>query len=562
MNERSTSIKRRGVPTRVVFLGGVGEIGRNMTVFEHEDEIVVLDAGFAFPTEEMLGVDLVLPDFTYLRERAENVVAILLTHGHEDHVGSLPYLLREVEAPIYGTRLTLGLLRGKLAEHRLDDVSLNEISAGEDVRFGKHFKAHFIAVAHSIPDGVATVLDTPGGRILHTGDFRIDPTPVDDRPTDLPAFRRAGASGIDLLLSDSTNVEASSSRISERDAGEGIAKAVAEAQGRVIVACFASHIHRIQQAVWAAEKAGRFVVFLGRSMLSNVEVARELGYLEVDESRLAMIEDLESYPPSKLVVISTGSQGEPLAALSLMATRQHKGVELTQEDTVIISATPIPGNEAAVRRVIDGLYRIGVDLVHPPNATVHVSGHAASEDLRHVIELVKPRWFIPVHGEYRHLAQHARIAIKAGIPAERTLVVCDGDVVELSGGNLEVAEKVSAGLTYVDGGGVGDITEGALRDRRLLSEDGIIVAVVAVNSQSGELIAGPHLISKGFMDEQDTSGFFQLAEEEIRRSLGELSEDEWGELSVVRQKVRRSLGSLTWEQTKRRPMILPVVMEV
>lgn len=548
--------------TRIVFLGGVGEIGRNMTVFEHDGRLLILDAGLMFPTEQMLGVDLVLPDFTYVTDNADRIEALLLTHGHEDHIGSVPYLLRELTVRVFGTRLTLGVLRTKLQEHKLlEHAQLEEITAPGELKLGP-FDLKFLPVCHSIPDGVATFIKTSAGSILHSGDFRIDPTPVDGRVTDLEGFAALGRSGIDLMLSDSTNAERPGHMPSERTAGEAVSRVIREAKGRVIVACFASNIHRVQQVIWAARDASRFVAFLGRSMHQYTEVARELGYLEVDESRIILIEDIDDHESDKVVVITTGSQGEPLSALSLMAARDHKWIELVPEDTVVLSATPIPGNESAVRRVIDGLYRIGCKVIQPPTDPVHVSGHGASEDLRHVLELTKPKWFIPVHGEYRQLVNHARIAQEVGVPASNTLVVEDGDVVELGDGAVKVVDRVHAGFIFVDGLGIGDVRDAVLRDRRLLADDGIIVAVVTVDAQTGDLLAGPDLISRGFVHEDEAGDFFESARAEIRESLAGLAEDEIAEWAVVRRHVRRALGKFVWEQTRRRPIILPVVMEV
>lgn len=559
---RETKARSGSKTTRIVFLGGAGEIGRNMTVFEHEGKILILDVGLMFPTEEMLGVDLVLPDFEYVRERASAICGIVLTHGHEDHIGGVPYLLRDVNPPIYGSRLTLGLLRNKLEEHRLLEAArLTEIQAPGRLSLGP-FRLRFLNVCHSIPGGVATVIRTPAGTVLHTGDFRIDPTPIDGVLTDLAAFEEVGGAGVDLMLSDSTNAEMPGRTPSERAAGEAIADVVRRAEGRVIVACFASNIHRMQQVADAAADAGRLVAFLGRSMRANVRVASELGYLRVPESMVVPIEETDQYPPEKIVVISTGSQGEPLSALALMAARDHKWIDLTPGDTVVLSATPIPGNESAVRRVIDGLFRIGVEVVRPPLAPVHVSGHAASEDLKLMLSLVRPRWFIPVHGEYRHLVTHTRLAAETGVPPERTVVVQDGDVVELSRGEVRSAGRVHAGYIFVDGLGIGDVHEAVLRDRRLLADDGIIVAVVTIDSASGELLAGPDLISRGFVHEDRSAEFLEAARAEIRESLASLAQDEISDWTIVRRRVRSSLGKFVWDQTRRRPIILPVVMEV
>ncbi|MGH2769164.1 MAG: ribonuclease J [Actinomycetota bacterium] len=551
-----------GGPTRVIFLGGVGEIGRNMTVIEHGDRLLIVDVGLMFPTEEMLGVDLVIPDFQYVRERADKVLGILLTHGHEDHIGGLPYLLREISPPIFGSRLTLGLLRPKLEEHGMGKgVRMQEVKVPGQLSLAP-FQLRFLQVAHSIPGGMGILVTTPAGTILHTGDFRLDQTPVDARPTDLQGFAAVGEEGVDLMLADSTNALVPGQLPSERSVGEAIKQVIRRARGRVIVTCFASHIHRVQQVLEAAEDSGRLVAFVGRSMLTNVRVARQLGYLRVPETLLVPIEEIGSYPASKIVVVSTGSQGEPLSALALMAAREHRFLDLESEDTVVFSATPIPGNESAVRRVIDRLARIGLEVVAAPAAPVHVSGHAAAGELTFMLELVRPRCFIPIHGEYRQLAAHARLAREAGVTPDRAVVVEDGDVVEMEGGRITKVDQVQAGYVFVDGLGIGDVGDVVIRDRRLLSEDGILVCVVTLDSQSGKMLAGPDLISRGFVYEEQAGGFYERARTEVRESLASLARQEATDWAVVRRHVRKALGRFVWSEVRRRPIILPVVMEV
>ncbi|MGQ0678734.1 MAG: ribonuclease J [Actinomycetota bacterium] len=556
--------KARGRPTKIVFLGGVGEIGRNMTLFEHEGKILVVDVGLMFPTEEMLGVDLVLPDFQYLRERADQVVGVLLTHAHEDHIGGLAYLLKDMDLPpIYGARLTLGILRPKLDEHGvLERAQLVEVAAPGTLQLGP-FSLRFFNMVHSIPDCLGTLITTPAGTILYTSDYKLDPDPIGGRPTDFEGIREAAAAGIDLLIGDSTNVDRPGHTPSEKTVGGPIRDAIRNSPGRVIIACFASNLHRIQQIASIAAEEGRLISFLGRSMLNNVSVAQELGYIKVPDGLVIPINQIDQHPPEKILIISTGSQGEPFSALSLMAAREHKFIALTKGDTVILSATPIPGNESAVRRVINGLYKIGARVIAPPGAPVHVSGHAAAEDLKFMIDLVKPGFLVPVHGEYRHLAQHCWLAHEVGIPEERTILMEDGDVLLMEDGHVRKSgERVDSGYVFVDGLGIGDVGDVVLRDRRLLADDGVIVCVVTIDAANGELLAGPDLISRGFVFEDQAVEFLEEARAEIRQSLASLAEDEITDYTAVRRKVRKSLGRFVWRRTGRRPIILPVVMEV
>ncbi|MGH2718878.1 MAG: RNase J family beta-CASP ribonuclease [Actinomycetota bacterium] len=548
--------------TRIVFLGGVGEIGRNMTLFEHDGQTLIIDTGLMFPTEEMLGVDLVLPDFGYVREHASSVIGMVLTHAHEDHIGGIPFLLRDVNPPIYGTKLTLGILKGKLDEHRLtDSARLNEIKPGGRLTLGP-FKLRFLQVAHSIPGCVAIAVTTSAGTMLFTGDWKLDPTPVDGRPTDVAAFAQLGGEGVDLLLSDSTNALVPGHLPSERSAGEAVRDVVRGASGRVVIACFASNIHRIQQILHAADETGRVVAFIGRSMVRNVQIASELGYLDVPPGVLVSVDEASRSPSERVIIVCTGSQGEPLSALSLMAVKEHRFIELTEADTVVFSATPIPGNESAVRRVVDGLSRIGVEVIAPPAYAVHVSGHAAAGELRTMLSLVRPKWFIPVHGEYRMLKAHARIAMETGVPAERTMLVEDGDVVEISKGRVQKAGSVPGGYIFVDGIGIGDVEDVVLRDRRLLSEDGILVCVLSVDRQTGEMLADPDLISRGFVYEGQAGHFYEEARAALAESLQGVAREELADWAELRRLVRRSLGKFVWSRTGRRPIILPVVVEV
>lgn len=550
--------------TRVVFLGGLGEIGRNMTLIEHGGKILVIDVGLMFPSEEMLGVDLVLPDFTYLKERADQVVGVLLTHGHEDHIGGLAYLLKEMDVPaIYGAKLTLGILRPKLEEHRvLSKANLIEVAAPGTLTLGP-FDLRFFNMVHSIPDCLGTHVTTPAGTLFYTSDFKLDAYPIGGRATDLDGIGEVAAAGIDLFIGDSTCADKPGHTPSERTVGEPLHDVIRAAKGRVIVACFASNIHRVQQVVTAAEMEGRVVAFLGRSMINNMRVAQELGYVQIAGSTVVSIDQINSYPPEKVVIISTGSQGEPLSALSLMSARQHRWIKLTRGDTVVLSATPIPGNESAVRRIIDGLFRIGAEVIAPPSVKVHVSGHASAEDLKLMLELIGPNWFVPVHGEYHHLALHSRLAHQVGIPEDHVILMLDGNVLEMSDGVVRRSdEHVEAGFVFVDGLGIGDVGEEVFRDRRTLADEGVVVCVVTIDAFNGELLAGPDLISRGFLFENQASEFFEEAQVAVRKALESLAEDEISDQTAVRRAVRQTLGKFLSKKTGRRPIVLPVIMEV
>jgi ribonuclease J len=550
----------RPTDPRLVFLGGLGEVGRNMAALEMDDRILVIDAGLSFPEVEMPGIDLVLPDFQYLRDRRERVQAVVLTHGHEDHVGSLPYLLREFTVPVYGTKLTLALLEGKLEEHGVRDrTELHEVVPGQEVRSGP-FAFRFHRVSHSIPDGCAVAIDLPAGVLLHSGDFKLDPTPIDSRPTDLQGIAEEARKGVHLFLSDSTNAEDPGNTGSERLVGPVLRDIIRDARRLVVVACFASHIHRIQQVVNAARVARRKVAFLGRSMHQSVAASRALGYLDAPEEEIVLIEDVEHMDPTEVVVCCTGSQGEPLSALALMAAREHKWIRLEPNDTVILSSSIIPGNETAIHRTIDGLYRTGADVYHVPIAPVHVSGHAAAEELKFMLNLVRPRWFIPVHGERRHLAHHAKLARDVGIPEDRILICEDGDTVDI-GPALRRGERVTAGMTFVDGIGIGDVGEVVLRDRRKLAGDGIVVVVVTVDAHSGDVLAGPDIIGRGVMEEP-SEAVLEEARYRILVTLKESAVQGVTDPTVLRDHIRTTLRRFFMETTKRKPVIVPVVMEV
>ena len=550
-------------PVRITFLGGLGEIGRNCAAIEVAGRIMLIDCGIMFPNVEMPGVDLVLPDFSWLRENAGRLEGCVLTHGHEDHGGGLAFLLRELSFPIYGSPLSLALARGRIEEAGvLDRAELVPVGDGERRRIGP-FDVEFLPVAHSVPHGFATVFRTPQGVVLHSGDFKLDPTPVDGRRTDLARMGAiATQEGVRLLLSDSTNAEEPGHTASESSVGHVLRDLFAEHQGRrLVVACFASHIHRVQQVADAAVASGRTVVTLGRSMARNVALARSLGHLHVPDQALADIERIGDLEPGRTCVISTGSQGEPMSALSLLAAGEHKLLQVGPGDVVVLSAHAIPGNETAVGKVIDGLYRRGAEVVHAGLADVHVSGHAMQGELETLLTVTRPEYFIPVHGEYRHLTHHARLAMTMGVAEENVLLAEDGDVVELTEGGLDFAGEVPAGYLYVDGI-VGDVGHGVLRDRRALAEEGVVIVVVIVEARSGQVLAGPEIITRGWVFEKEAAG---LIDEARRAVLASLSEGMGGgatDHDSVRRHVRSALGRFVQGRTRRRPMIVPLVMEV
>ncbi|MDQ3569766.1 MAG: ribonuclease J [Actinomycetota bacterium] len=550
-------------PVRITFLGGLGEIGRNCAALEAGGRILLIDCGIMFPDLEMPGVDLVLPDFTWLRDNAERVEGCVLTHGHEDHGGGLAFLLRELSLPVYGSALSLGLARSRIEEAgMLDRTELVPVADGERRRIGP-FDVEFLPVTHSVPHGFATVYRTPQGVVLHTGDFKLDPTPVDGRLTDLARIGAiAQQEGIRLLLSDSTNAEEVGHTASESSVGGVMRGLFAQHEGRrFIVACFASHIHRVQQVADAAVASGRTVVTLGRSMLKNVALARSLGLLDIPEESLVDIGDITKLEPGKTCVISTGSQGEPMSALSLLAAGDHKLLSLEAGDVVVLSAHAIPGNETAVGKVIDDLYRRGAEVVHAGLADVHVSGHAMQGELQTLLSVARPDYFIPVHGEYRHLTHHARLAMEMGVAEANVLLAEDGDVVELSGRGVDFVGEVPAGYLYVDGT-VGDVGRGVLRDRRALSEEGVVIVSVIVDARSGEVLAGPDIVTRGWVYEQEAAGLLDEARQAVGQSLAEGAAKGGTDHESVKRHMRSSLGRFVQKRTRRRPMIVPVVMEV
>jgi len=547
---------------RVVFLGGLGEIGRNCAVIEVDGRLAVLDCGVMFPDAEMPGVDLVLPDFTYLRENAERIDAIFLTHGHEDHVGGLGYLLAELSAPIYGSALTLGLARGRVEEAGLlAKADFVEVHDGERRRVGA-FDVEFIPVTHSVPNGFATAFHTPAGVILHSGDFKLDLTPVDDRRTDLARIGAiASEEGIRLLLADSTNVEEQGFTQSERTVGESLRVIFSEHPNRrIIVACFASHIHRIQQLCDAATANGRKVSLLGRSMIRNVALARSLGLLHVDGSVFVDVESVDDLPPSEVCVISTGSQGEPMSALALLASGENRRLSAQDGDVVVLSSHAIPGNEWAVSRVMDGLARRGATVVHSGIAYVHTSGHAKRGELQMLLSIARPDCFVPVHGEYRHLLAHARLAIEMGVSPDRVLLCEDGDAIRVDAEGIDFDGEVPAGYLFVDGI-VGDVGHGVLRDRRLLAEEGLIVVILGVDLKTGEIITGPEIITRGWVHADEGEAILDEARAEVAKAVGQAVEGGSWDQDTLRRVARRAVGRFVSDRTRRRPMIVPVVME-
>jgi ribonuclease J len=542
---------------RITPLGGLGEIGRNMTVYEFGGKLLIVDCGVLFPEEEQPGVDLILPDFSSIRDRLDDVVGIILTHGHEDHIGAVPFLLREKDdIPLIGSKLTLALIEAKLQEHRIQPYAL-EVKEGDRERIGP-FDCEFVAVNHSIPDALAVAIRTPAGMVVTTGDFKMDQLPLDGRLTDLPAFARLGEEGIDLLLADSTNAEVPGFVPPERDISQVLRQTFGRADKRIIVASFASHVHRIQQVLDAAHAHGRKVAFVGRSMVRNMGIARDLGYLKVPNNLIVDVKVLDDLPDEQVVLVCTGSQGEPMAALSRMANRDHQ-IRIVEGDTVILASSLIPGNENAVYRVINGLTRWGANVVHKGNAKVHVSGHASAGELLYFYNICKPRNLMPVHGEWRHLRANADLGQLTGIPKDRCVIAEDGVAVDLVGGTAKIAGKVQAGYVYVDGLSVGDITESSLKDRRILGEEGIVSVFVVVDSTTGKLVGGPNIHARGSGIEDEA---FAAVIPRIEEGLSRSASDGVMETRQIQQIIRRSVGKWVSDTYRRRPMILPVVVEV
>ncbi|MFP5254924.1 MAG: ribonuclease J [Acidimicrobiia bacterium] len=550
-------------PVTITFLGGLGEIGRNCMVFECEDQLLLLDCGLMFPELEHLGVDLILPDFTWLRENADRIVGCIATHGHEDHVGGLSYLLREMSFPIYGSALTLGLARNRIEEAGLlSKTELIPVEDGERRQIGP-FDIEFIPVTHSVPNGFATAWHTPQGVIMHTGDWKLDLTPVDGRLTDLARIGSiAVESGIRLLLGDSTNADSNGHSRSERSVGAVLYDLFHEHEGRrIVIACFASHIHRVQQIADAAIAQGRKVATLGLSMKKNMRLAREMGYLHIPEASIVDIEDIDDLPDGQICVISTGSQGEPMSALTRMANSQNKWIRIGEGDTVILSSHPIPGNEMSVTKVIDGLVRLGAEVVHSGIEDVHATGHAKQEEIKTLLSIVEPQWFVPVHGEYRHLVSHARLAQTMGVPPERVLICEDGDQITLDDTGIHKTGTVPAGYLYVDGI-IGDVGQGVLRDRKVLAEEGVVVVVVTVALEDGAILTGPEVITRGWVYAPEAEALLDECADVVRQAVKELfAEAGEPDIEALQRTVRRAAGRFVNDRTKRKPMIVPVVME-
>jgi ribonuclease J len=546
---------------RYIPLGGVGEIGKNLALLWAGDDIVVLDSGLAFPEADMPGIDLVLPDIQFLLEHKHLVRGIFLTHGHEDHIGSLPYVLKQIDVPVFGSRLTMGIVELKIEEHHIQlPAGSRVVQPGEVIRAGR-MTVEFYRVNHSIPDAMGLIIKTPAGTVVHTGDFKIDHTPVDGHVAEFERLAKVGDEGVTLLLSDSTNAERPGITPSERTVGKALRRVIKEAPGRVLVASFASHVHRIAQAVEIAVEQGRRVAVVGRSMENVVRKALELGFLKMPEGTWAEVEELSKLPANKVLVLTTGSQGEPLSALSRMANADHRKIEILPGDTVIVAASPIPGNEKLVARTIDNLYRRGANVVYGIPMGVHVSGHAAQEELKLMLNLVRPRYFIPVHGEYRHLVHHAEIAREVGIPSDRIFVGENGTVFEFGLDGGRIVGSVPWGRVLVDGVGVGDVGHIVLRDRRQLSQDGVLIVVLGIDSNSGELVSGPDVVSRGFVYVRESEALMDEARQRVRDVVANLGDgpSEW---TTIKSAVRDALAKLMFDRTRRRPMILPIVVEV
>ena len=548
---------------KIIPLGGLHEIGKNITVFEYENEMIVVDCGLSFPEDDMLGVDLVIPDITYLEQNKDKIKGLVITHGHEDHIGSVPYFLKKINVPIYATKLTVGLIKNKLEEHKLTKTTkLVEVTQGQTIKLGKNFKVEFIRSSHSIPDSVMLAITTPIGTILHTGDFKVDFTPIDGKIMDFGRIAELGNKGILALMSDSTNSERKGFTMSESSVGEVFDKLFLHCTKRIVVATFASNVHRVQQIVNCAVKYNRKIAVCGRSMINMITTARELGYIECPENLFIDIDMIKNYPDENLVIITTGSQGEPMSALTRMAAGDHRKVKITPNDLIIISATPIPGNEKYVSKVIDDLMQIGAEVVYSSLEDVHVSGHACQEEQKLIIALTKPKYFIPVHGEYRQLIAHSETAQSMGYDKEHIIMMQNGRILEINEDGAELTGTVPSGRVLVDGLGVGDVGNIVLRDRQHLSQDGLIVIVLTMDSNTGEVIAGPDVISRGFVYVRESENLMDDVKSVVRHEIAKCEEKGIRDWSTIKSTVRENLRDYVFSKTKRNPMIIPIIMEV
>ena len=555
-------MKKNNSGLSIIPLGGVGEIGKNMVVFEYGEDIIVVDAGVAFPGEELYGIDLVIQDIRYLVENKDRVRGIFITHGHEDHIGALPYVLKDIDVPVYGTRLTIGLIKKRLTEHGMvNDAKLIEIHPDDVISTGV-FKVEFFRINHSIPDGVGLAIDTPEGLVVHSGDFKLDHTPIDGRVTELHKLTSYGARGALVLMCDSTGAENEGFTPSEKVVGETFEKEFERAEGRIIVATFASNVHRIQQVVNAAVDHDRKVAVVGRSMVNVVEAARELGYLSCPDSIMIDIDQINKYAPHRIVIITTGSQGEPMAALTRIAEGSHRQIVLEPGDTVIVSATPIPGNAKHVYRTINNLFKGGARVVYRDIASVHVSGHAAREEIKTMINMVKPQYTMPFHGEYRHLVKFRKTASELGIPEENVIISAIGDRNNFRRGKYSMQGKVHSGSIMIDGLGVGDVGNIVLRDRRHLAEDGVVVAVLTIDKTTGALLSGPDIVSRGFVYVRESEVLLAKMKHELDRTVKTCEKSNIREWSKIKEQIRKTLSNVMYSETKRKPLILPIIMEV
>lgn len=560
VSEKNT-LKKPGL--KIIPLGGLHEVGKNITVFQYEDEMIVVDCGLSFPEDEMLGVDLVIPDITYILKNKEKLKGMVITHGHEDHIGSVPYFLKQINTPIYGTKLTLGLIKNKLEEHNLvSSTKLNEVVPGDTIKLGKNFKVEFIQSSHSIPDSVMLAIHTPVGTVLHTGDFKVDYTPMDGKLMDFGRLAELGKKGVLALMSDSTNAERKGFTMSESTVGDVFDRLFNNCRKRIVVATFASNVHRVQQIVNCAIKYNRKIAVCGRSMINMISTARDLGYITCPDNLFIDIDMINNYVDEQLLIITTGSQGETMSALTRMASGTHRKVKITQNDLIIISANPIPGNEKHVSRVIDSLMQIGAEVVYSALADVHVSGHACQEEQKLILALTKPKYFIPIHGEYRHLIAHGETAKIMGVPKENIFKLENGKILEMDKNNAEFTGLVQSGIVLVDGLGIGDVGNVVLRDRQHLSQDGLIIVVLTMDGSTGEVIAGPDVISRGFVYVRESENVMEDIKQAVRHEVRRFEQNGVRDWSTIKNSIRENLRDYIFTKTKRNPMIIPILMEI